>query len=99
MFCLRWLFYFCTSVSHSTFCRDKKYVEVLSMQGTVKWFNATKGFGFIAGENGGEDVFVHYSAIDGDGYKSLSDGQQVEFDMEVDQKNKNRMRAINVKAI
>jgi len=46
--------------------------------GTVKWFNDSKGFGFIARENG-EDVFVHFSSIRGEGYKSLEDGQKVEF--------------------
>jgi CspA family cold shock protein len=46
--------------------------------GTVKWFNATKGFGFIK-QDEGEDVFVHYSAISGDGYRSLEEGQRVEY--------------------
>jgi CspA family cold shock protein len=55
-------------------------------QGTVKWFNAEKGFGFIAQDGGGADVFVHYSAIGGDGYKSLDEGQQVEFDVTQGQK-------------
>ncbi|MGA8209005.1 MAG: cold-shock protein [Nocardioidaceae bacterium] len=50
-------------------------------QGTVKWFNAEKGFGFIAQEDGGDDVFVHYSAIQSDGYKSLDENQKVEFDV------------------
>jgi CspA family cold shock protein len=50
-------------------------------QGTVKWFNAEKGFGFIQVEGGGSDVFVHYSAIDMDGYKSLDEGQRVEFEV------------------
>ena len=53
--------------------------------GTVKWFNDDKGFGFIERE-GGEDVFVHFSSIRGDGFKSLSDGQQVEFTLGEGQK-------------
>ena len=47
--------------------------------GTVKWFNASKGFGFITQGNDGPDVFVHYSVIRGDGYRSLNEGQEVEF--------------------
>jgi CspA family cold shock protein len=54
--------------------------------GTVKWFNDSKGFGFIAPSNGSADVFVHHSAIQGGGYKSLSEGQQVTFDTEQGQK-------------
>jgi CspA family cold shock protein len=50
-------------------------------QGTVKWFNAEKGFGFIAQEDGRDDVFVHYSAIQTQGYKSLDENQKVEFDV------------------
>ena len=50
-------------------------------QGTVKWFNAEKGFGFIAQNDGGADVFVHYSAIETTGYKSLDENQAVEFDV------------------
>jgi cold shock protein len=49
-------------------------------QGTVKWFNAGKGYGFIQRQSG-EDVFVHFSAIQGDGYKSLNEGQAVEFEV------------------
>jgi len=49
--------------------------------GTVKWFNGGKGYGFIARE-GGEDIFVHFSAIQGDGYRNLEEGQQVEFTVE-----------------
>ena len=55
-------------------------------QGTVKWFNAEKGFGFIAQEDGGDDVFVHYSAIQSQGYKSLDENQKVEFDVTQGQK-------------
>jgi CspA family cold shock protein len=50
-------------------------------QGTVKWFNADKGFGFIAPEDGSPDVFVHFSAIQTQGYKSLDENQRVEFDV------------------
>ncbi|MFM9135904.1 MAG: cold-shock protein [bacterium] len=50
-------------------------------QGTVKWFNAEKGFGFIAQADGGADVFVHFTAIQADGYRSLDENQQVEFDI------------------
>ncbi len=64
--------------------------------GTVKWFNSEKGFGFIANDNGGEDCFVHYSAIMTQGYKTLEEGQKVTFDMEQDPKNKNKFRAVNV---
>jgi CspA family cold shock protein len=49
--------------------------------GTVKWFNAEKGFGFIAPDDGGPDVFAHYSAIDASGYRSLEENQKVEFDV------------------
>jgi CspA family cold shock protein len=50
-------------------------------QGTVKWFNAEKGYGFITVEDGGQDVFVHYSAIDMSGYKVLEEGQAVAFEV------------------
>ena len=49
--------------------------------GTVKWFNATKGFGFIQPDDGGKDVFVHFSAIQSDGYRTLEEGQRVEFEI------------------
>ena len=50
-------------------------------QGAVKWFNSEKGYGFIAQDGGGADVFVHYSAIETQGYRSLDEGQRVEFDI------------------
>jgi cold shock protein len=50
-------------------------------QGTVKWFNSEKGYGFIAQDGGGADVFVHHSSIAADGYRSLEDNQRVEFDI------------------
>jgi len=54
-------------------------------QGTVKWFNNKRGWGFIVKEDG-EDIFVHYSAIKGDGFKSLDEGQRVQFEIEVGDK-------------
>jgi CspA family cold shock protein len=65
------------------------------MTGTVKWFNDTKGFGFIERE-GGEDVFVHFSSIRGDGFKSLQDGQKVEFTLGQGQKGP---QALDVAAV
>lgn len=50
-------------------------------QGTVKWFNSDKGFGFIAPDGGAEDVFVHYSEISGNGYRSLEENQRVQFEV------------------
>lgn len=64
--------------------------------GTVKWFDAEKGYGFIANETSGEDVFVHFSAIQSDGYKKLDEGQRVTFDTETDPKDSRKTRAINV---
>ena len=55
-------------------------------QGTVKWFNNEKGFGFISQDGGGADVFVHYSAIDSSGYRSLEENQRVEFEITQGQK-------------
>ena len=65
-------------------------------KGTVKWFNADKGFGFISNEATGKDVFVHFSAIVSDGFKTLNENQAVTFDVEADPKNPSRLRAVNV---
>ncbi|HEY5596012.1 MAG TPA: cold-shock protein [Candidatus Bipolaricaulota bacterium] len=62
-------------------------------KGTVKWFNDSKGYGFISQENGGEDVFVHFSGIAAEGYKTLREGQAVEFEIQKDAKG---LRAVNV---
>ena len=64
--------------------------------GTVKWFNAEKGYGFITNDANGEDVFVHYSSIVSEGYKSLNEGQKVTFDMESDPRDSRKLRAVNV---
>lgn len=64
--------------------------------GTVKWFNSEKGFGFISNDDGSGDVFVHFSAIASDGYKTLNEGQKVTFDTEADPKNSSKVRAVNV---
>ena len=58
----------------------------MRIKGTVKWFNDAKGFGFITREDGGKDVFVHHTAINAQGFKSLREGQQVEFEVTQGQK-------------
>ena len=65
-------------------------------QGTVKWFNADKGFGFIAPSDGSADVFVHFSAIDARGYRTLEKNQQVEFEVTQGQKG---LQAANVRIV
>lgn len=65
-------------------------------QGTVKWFDNAKGYGFVSRENGGKDVFVHHSAIEGTGYKSLDEGQKVQFEVTAGPKGD---QAVNVKKI
>lgn len=65
--------------------------------GTVKWFNEEKGFGFISNDDGSGDVFVHFSAIQGEGFKTLAEGQHVSYDTEADPKNSSKQRAINVR--
>lgn len=73
-----------SSPTCSTGSKDRT-LGVVVAQGTVKWFNGEKGYGFIA-VDGGSDVFVHYSAIDMDGYKTLEEGQRVEFEVTQGQK-------------
>ena len=68
----------------------------MSTQGTVKWFNSEKGFGFIAPDEGGADVFAHFSAIDGNGYRSLEENQRVEFEVEQGPKG---LQAASIRAI
>jgi CspA family cold shock protein len=71
-------------------------MEVRVANGTVKWFNSEKGFGFIQQDGGGPDVFVHYSAITGQGYRELAEGQKVEFEVTQGQKGP---QAANVRAL
>ena len=68
------------------------------MQGTVKWFSPEKGYGFIARDDGQGDVFVHFTGIQGSGYRNLEEGQKVEFDIEPDPRGKGP-RAVNVVVI
>ena len=65
--------------------------------GTVKWFNDSKGFGFITPDGGGEDLFAHFSAINMPGFKNLKEGQKVSF--EVTQGNKGKKQASNIQAV
>ena len=58
--------------------------------GTVKWFNADKGFGFITPEDGSKDLFVHHTAIEGDGYRSLDEGEKVTYESEASDKGQGR---------
>lgn len=67
--------------------------------GTVKWFNETKGFGFISDDDGSGDVFVHFSAIVGTGFRTLAEGQKVTFETEQDPKDPSKLRAVNVQAV
>ncbi len=64
--------------------------------GTVKWFNADKGFGFIAPDDGSEDVFAHFSAIQSSGFRSLDENQKVEYDVEQGQKG---LQAANIRPV
>lgn len=66
----------------------------MAQRGTVKWFNSQKGFGFIVPDGGGNDVFVHISAVQAAGMQGLDEGQKVEFEL---QENRGRMAATNLK--
>ena len=70
----------------------KEELRSMSVEGKVKWFNESKGFGIIQQDNG-PDVFVHFSAIGGDGFKTLAEGQRVQFDIVEDEKG---LKAANV---
>ena len=66
-------------------------------KGKVKWFNERKGYGFITPDDGGDDCFVHFSGIEGDGFKTLAEGDAVEFEIEKD--DKGRLKAVGVKKV
>jgi CspA family cold shock protein len=68
----------------------------MAERGTVKWFNPTKGYGFITPENGGSDVFVHISAVEKAGLKSLNENQKVEYEI---QENRGKAAATNLKVV
>jgi CspA family cold shock protein len=84
-----------TTLAVQKFYAGERKMSEERFVGTVKWFNATKGFGFI-GREGGEDVFVHFSAIEMEGYKRLEENQKVEFSVEQGPKG---LQATNVKLI
>ncbi len=74
----------------------RRFSTLERITGRVKWFNAQKGYGFIVPDNGGKDLFVHYSAIQSEGYKTLKEGQKVEF--EIDQSDRGD-KAVNVTVV
>ncbi len=79
----------------SALAGEKEELRSMSVEGTIKWFNEKKGYGFIQQDNG-PDVFVHYTSINGDGFKTLAEGQRVQFDIEDGNKGP---KAVNVTAI
>ena len=66
------------------------------MNGTVKWFSDGKGYGFISNDEGGEDIFVHHTQIQMEGFRTLKEGQKVSFETEPDPKDSGKLRAVNV---
>ncbi len=82
-----------------TRAREKFLGGTEMAKGTVKWFNAEKGYGFLANDEGGDDVFVHFSSIVMEGYKRLREGQAVSFETEPDPKNPAKLRAKNVEIL
>ena len=67
--------------------------------GTVKWFNSGKGYGFITNDDGSGDLFVHFSAINSEGFKTLEEGQKVTFDTEADSRDASKLREVNVTVV
>jgi CspA family cold shock protein len=77
-------------------CHEATKEDPEMATGTVKWFNSTKGYGFIQPDNGAKDVFVHISAVEAAGLRSLADGQKVSFEEQAD-KRSGKMSAVNLK--
>ncbi len=87
-------FYLCYACGRRK--QSKEFFKWQRLKGQVKWFNESKGFGFITPADGSKDVFVHFSAIQGNGFKTLAEGQNVEFEIQDGQKGP---AAVNVTAI
>ena len=87
-------FFFCGGIPLSGLFRRYSKMN----HGTVKWFNNEKGFGFISNDDGSGDVFVHFSAIQAEGFRTLAEGQKVTYDTEPDPKDPGKLRAVNVVA-
>lgn len=87
-------FYLCYAYGQRK--HSKEFCKWQRLKGQVKWFNESKGFGFITPADGSKDVFVHFSAIQGNGFKTLAEGQNVEFEIQDGQKGP---AAVNVTAI